>query len=300
VRILVTGTSGQVGSAVCRRFADLATVLPTDRSTLDLSRPETIGQHLDALRPECIINAGAYTAVDRAEDERELAFVVNAAAPGALSRWAASHHVPMVHFSTDYVFDGSGQAPWREHDPLRPINAYGASKAAGEEAVRASGAAHLILRTSWVYAATGINFLQTIVRLAREREELRVVADQNGAPTTAAYLADVLAEIFLAHQEGLSAAFAEAKNTVHVAADGYTSWHGFAEAIISGLKRRGVKLAAQRVIPISSRDYPTKAKRPLNSRLDLTRLRQTFKVAPRPWTELLEAELERLAAAQPS
>jgi dTDP-4-dehydrorhamnose reductase len=298
MRFVVTGVSGQIGSEVTRRFGDLGVVIAADRSILDLSQPTTLAQRLDALAPDVIINPAAYTAVDRAEDERELAFKVNAESPAAIAEWAAAHDVPLVHFSTDYVFDGSGERPWRENDPVAPLNVYGASKLAGEQSIRAAGGAHLIIRTSWIYAARGANFLQTIMRLARERSELKIVADQIGAPTSAALVSDVLMEIMQKDLSDLASLFGAAGNTLHVAAGGHTSWHGFASAIVEGLRRRAVNLAVERIVPIATRDYPTKAARPLNSRLDLTRLRDVFHISPPSWNALLEAELHKVGIPQ--
>jgi dTDP-4-dehydrorhamnose reductase len=294
VRILVTGISGQVGAAIMRRFDGLGTLIGADRAALDLSRPREIAERLDTLKPDLILNPAAYTAVDRAEDERELAFTINAQAPGAIAQWAAPRGVPLVHFSTDYVFDGSGEKPWREDDTPAPLNAYGATKLAGEEAIRGAGGAHLIVRTSWVYAAAGNNFLRTIARLSRERDELRIVADQTGSPTSAAWIADAVFDIVRAGD--LPAAFARTNGLVHAAAAGQTTWHGFASAIVAGLKARGVTVKTNHVVPITSADYPTKAARPRNSRLDLTRLSDVFGVTPPPWTRLLEIELDGLAA----
>lgn len=296
MRILVTGVSGQVGSAVVPRFARFGTVIAADRKILDLSEPSGIARKLDEIAPDFIVNPAAYTAVDRAEDERDLAFRVNAAAPEALARWANSNQVPLVHFSTDYVYDGTGAAPKRETDPVGPLNVYGASKLAGEEAVRAAGGPHLVIRTSWVYAAGGTNFLRTIARLAREREELTIVADQVGSPTSAAFIADTLTDIVSANRRDLAAAFSAAKNLVHMCARGQTSWHGFACAIVAGLKDRNVSVTAQRVKPIATKDYPTKAVRPLNSRLDLSHLDRAFGVNPPSWDALLETELDRFVA----
>lgn len=295
MRILVTGVSGQVGSAICRRFAALGQVVAADRTMLDLSKPHEIAGKLDKLRPDVIVNPAAYTAVDQAENEQELAFLVNAAGPAAIARWSALHDVPVVHFSTDYVFDGSGQAPWGEDDSVGPLNAYGASKLAGEEAVRAAAGSYLLVRTSWVYAASGNNFLCTIARLAQERKELRVVSDQIGSPTSASFIADVLTKIFRHNLSNLPKTFASANNVVHVAAGGETSWHGFAKAIINGLKTREFPVLTERLIPISTTDYPAKARRPLNSRLDLTRLHRVFGISPPPWTSLLEMELDEFA-----
>jgi dTDP-4-dehydrorhamnose reductase len=299
MRFLVTGVSGQIGSEAARRFARLGSVIAADRSVLDLSQPSTLAAKLDTLAPDIIINPAAYTAVDRAEDEREIAFVVNAESPGVMAKWAAARGVPFMHLSTDYVFDGSGERPWREDDPVAPLSVYGASKLAGEETVRSAAGPHLIVRTSWIYAASGTNFLRTISRLAREREELKIVADQVGAPTSAAFVADALAVIVRNNRANLASTFAASGGTVHVAAGGLTSWHGFASAIIEGLRRRGTTLAVQRLIPIPSKEYVTRAARPLNSRLDLTRLRDIFQMSPQPWDALLEPELDVMTSSQP-
>ena len=296
MRILVTGVSGQVGGALVERLRSGGTIIAADRTLLDLARSDEIPAALDRMAPDLIINPAAYTAVDRAEDEAALAFRVNGEAPGALARWAAGRAVPLMHFSTDYVFDGSGARPWREDDPTGPLSVYGASKLAGEDAVRAAGPPHLVIRTSWVYAAQGANFLRTIARLARERAELRIVADQFGAPTSAALIADAVSRIVATNGAALAERFAAAGGLVHMTASGETNWHGFATAIVDGLKARGVALAATRVTPIATADYPTKARRPANSRLDLTRLRHAFGVTTPPWDDALKPELDLLAA----
>jgi dTDP-4-dehydrorhamnose reductase len=295
MRIVVTGVTGQVGGALVERLRSLGSIVAADRAMLDLARPDEMPAALDRIAPDLIINPAAYTAVDRAEDEVDLAFRVNAEAPGALARWAAGRGVPLIHFSTDYVFNGAGSRPWREDDPTGPLSVYGASKLAGEDAVRAAGGAHLVIRTSWVYAAQGANFLRTIARLARERPELRIVADQFGAPTSAGLIADAASRIVATKGAALTERFAAAGGLVHVAAAGETSWHGFAAAIVDGLKARGTGLAVTRVTPIATADYPTKARRPANSRLDLARLRELFGVTTRRWEDALEPELDRLA-----
>lgn len=296
-RILVTGVTGQVGSALVEALPP-GSVLAADRAALDLARPETIAAALDRLAPELIINPAAYTAVDRAEDERDLAFRVNAQAPEAVARWAAARAVPLIHFSTDYVFDGAGDRPWREDDRPAPLSVYGASKLAGENAIRASGAPHLIVRTSWVYGATGTNFLRTIARLARERRELRIVGDQFGAPTSAPLIAAAVVRMVAGagNDTPLAQRFDAAAGCVNLAAAGATSWHGFAGAIVAGLRRRGVALAAEAVVAIATADYPTRARRPANSRFDLTRLRTVFGIETPPWEQALAPELDRLAA----
>lgn len=295
MRILVTGAGGQIGSALAVRLAPSHEVKAATRGALDLSERGRIAARLDAFKPELIVNCAAYTAVDRAEDERDLAFAVNADAPGAMAAWAAANDVPLIQLSTDYVFDGSGSVPWREDDATGPLSVYGASKLAGEEAVRAAGGAHLVVRTSWIYAAEGSNFLRTLARLAKEREELRIVNDQIGAPTPASLVANGLAAIIEKPAPDLADAFGRAHGVVHFCAGGETSWFGFANAIVDGLRARGMTLAVRRIVPIASEDYPAKAKRPKNSRLSLQRLRAVFGIAPARWDALLPVELDRLA-----
>jgi dTDP-4-dehydrorhamnose reductase len=236
MRILLTGTGGQVGSTLRPLLQGRGDVLAPQRAELDLSRPETLVEGLDELKPDLIVNPAAYTAVDRAEDESELAFRVNAQAPSEIARWAAQHRVPLVHFSTDYVFDGSGDKPWCEDSPPGPLSVYGASKLGGETAIRSAGGSHLIVRTSWVYAAKGTNFLRTIARLAGEREELRIVADQIGAPTSARVIATAVVQIL--QETDLASRFAESGGIVNIACTDETSWHGFATAIVAGLRSR--------------------------------------------------------------
>ena len=294
MRIVVTGVSGQVGAALIARFHK-EDVISANRSLIDLAQPNNIAAVLEQLNPAIVINAAAYTAVDQAESERELARVVNSVAPGVIARWASAKGVPLIHFSTDYVFDGHGQAPWGEDDATGPLSVYGRTKLDGENAVRAAGGISLIVRTSWVYAATGKSFLRTIARLAREREQLRIVADQIGAPTSAALIADCVQKMLNGDAESFRDRCALSNGVVHLTASGETSWYGFACAIVDGLRKRGVNLTVGEVVPIKTEDYPTSAKRPLNSRLDLTRLCQVFKIAPARWLDALDPELDVLA-----
>jgi dTDP-4-dehydrorhamnose reductase len=294
MRILVTGTTGQVGKALVAPLGALGSVVPVTRGDLDLSVGTSIEPTLSRVNPDLIINPAAYTAVDQAEDEPDLARRINAEAPGIIARWAAARLVPFVHFSTDYVFDGSGERPWREQDTPRPLSVYGATKFAGEELVRAARGPHLIVRTSWVYAAEGRNFLHTIARLAGEREVLRVVDDQIGAPTSARVVADGIVRLLSVRSADLSGSFAAAGGLLHLAATGGTSWHGFANAIVNGLRARGAKLKVSAILPIATEAYPTKAKRPRNSRLALDRLARLFGITTPAWEKALDRELDEL------
>lgn len=295
MRILVTGVSGQVGGALLPRLTSIGTVIPHDEFTLDFTKLESIAATLDRDAPDLIINPAAYTAVDKAEDEPELAMRINGQAPGVIARWAAEHSVPLVHFSTDYVYDGRGDRPWREDDEARPLGVYGKTKLAGEDAVRSAGGSYLIFRTCWVYATQGKNFMRTISRLALERKELRIVGDQIGAPTSAALIADAVTKVVSDSPDRLRACAAQAKGLVHICGSGETSWYGFTSAIVDGLKHRGVRLAVEKVIPIRTDEYPTRAARPLNSRLDLGRLEKIFGIVPPRWDVALAPELDSLA-----
>jgi dTDP-4-dehydrorhamnose reductase len=295
MRILVTGVSGQVGGALVPRLKPFGTVIPHDEFSIDFTRLEAIPATLDRDAPDLIINPAAYTAVDKAEDEPGLAMRINAEAPGVIARWAAEHAVPLIHFSTDYVYDGGGERPWTEDDEPHPLGVYGQTKLTGEQAVRAAGGSFLIFRTCWVYAAQGKNFMRTIARLALERKELRVVGDQIGAPTSAALIAEGVVKIVSGGLDRLRERAAIAKGVVHICGSGETSWYGFTCAIVDGLKQRGVRLATEKVIPISTEEYPTRATRPLNSRLDLGRLQTVFGVTPPRWEMALSPELDGLA-----
>ncbi|MEY9120444.1 dTDP-4-dehydrorhamnose reductase [Bradyrhizobium yuanmingense] len=298
MRILLTGTDGQVGGALQPLLARFGTIIAPNINEFDLSKPDRLVGALDTLQPDLIVNPAAYTAVDRAEDERELAFRINAGGPEVIAQWSAKRRVPLVHFSTDYVFDGSGKAPWREDSPTGPLSVYGASKLAGDTAICAAGGPHLIARTSWVYASQGANFLRTIARLATERKELRVVADQIGAPTTARTIANAIADIVLPNLSNLNELFARKGGVVNLVCAGETSWHGFASAIVAGLRSRGLRLEAENVIPIATADFPTRAIRPGNSRLDMSRLKRQFGVTTPNWQEALSLELDDFVALQ--
>lgn len=277
MRIVLFGGGGQLGWELQRSLAPLGDVVVPARDHAqwpgDLARPDTLRRTLAALRPSLIVNAAAYTAVDRAESEPELAHAINAAAPAVMAAEARALDATLVHYSSDYVFDGRGSRPFTESDQPAPLSVYGRSKLEGEEAVRASGCRHLVFRTSWVFAARGGNFARTILRLAAERESLRVVSDQIGAPTGAELLADVTAHAVRALQ-----ARPELGGTYHLAASGETSWHAYACRVVEAAARRGRPLRTRpetiEAIPTSA--YPTAAARPLNSRLDTTRLQAAF------------------------
>ena len=295
MRILVTGVSGQVGAALVPRLVN-NDVIAADRSIIDLAQPNGIGPALNKLDPAVIINAAAYTMVDQAESERDLANLVNAVAPEMMAQWAAARGVPLIHFSTDYVFDGSGEKSKREDDETGPLSVYGKTKLDGERAIRVAGGPSLVVRTSWVYSATGKNFLRTIARLAREREQLRIVADQIGAPTSATLIADTLIQMLGGDLEQFKILCIKSGGLVHLAAAGYVSWYDFACAIVEGLRKRGIDLTVKQIAPVKTEEYPTAARRPHNSRLDLKRLKGVFGVAPMHWRNALEPELDILAA----
>ena len=286
--ILLLGADGQVGWELRRSLAVLGNVVALTRNSAtnldnlcgDLGDASGLATTVDRLAPRWIVNAGAYTAVDRAEAERDKAHALNAVAPGLLAAYAARHGGWLIHYSTDYVFDGSGTAPWTEADATGPLNVYGQTKLDGEEAIRATAARHLILRTSWVYGARGGNFAKTMLRLAGERDTLNVVADQVGAPTGAELIADATA-----HAMRLAANDPDASGTYHLAASGETSWHGYARFAIGVAVDSGAPLRAgpDAVLPIASSGYPVPALRPLNSRLDTTRFTERFGLTLPDW-----------------
>jgi dTDP-4-dehydrorhamnose reductase len=302
IRVLVTGAGGQVGADLVRMLEGRAQVVAHDRASLDLARPDAIVERMREARPQLVVNAGAYTAVDRAESEPELARAVNARAPGVLAEEARRLGALLVHYSTDYVFDGSKPAPYVEDDPAAPLNVYGASKLEGERAVAASGCDHVILRTSWVYAPRGRNFLLTMLNLAATREEIRVVDDQRGAPTSSRELARATLALFgaVAPRHPITgedlARVASRSGLYHATAGGETTWFGFAEAIFREWSlRRGAAFRAPRLVPIATREYPTPARRPANSLLSNERLHRTFGIRLAPWGEGLAEAISMLA-----
>jgi len=289
MKLLLLGGNGQVGRELRRSLLPLGELVVATRdggdadAAADFDAPASLAALIEQTAPEVVVNAAAYTAVDKAETDAAAAFRINAEAPAAIAQACVDTGALLVHYSTDYVFDGNATRPYREDDATAPLGVYGASKLAGEQAIRASGARHAILRTAWVYAAHGKNFLLTMLWLANERDELRVVADQIGAPTPAAWIADATAEIV---RRGVVAS-----GTWHLVADGETSWHGFAEAIVDEAHALGLIARKPRVVAIPTADYPTPARRPAYSVLDTTRLQRDFGVAPPDWRDGLRRTL---------
>lgn len=297
MKILLLGKNGQVGWELQRALAPVGEVIALDRLGAaglcgDLSDAPGLSDTVHRLNPDIIVNAAAYTAVDKAEGEPDVAQAINVDAPRALAEAAAKIGSLLVHYSTDYVFDGSGDAPWRESDAPAPLSVYGSTKLEGELAIQEAGCRHLIFRTSWVYAARGANFAKTMLRLARERDSLSVIDDQVGAPTGADLIADITAHAIMRQHTG------ETDGVYHLAAAGETSWYSYAKFVLAFADARGdtLKIRPDDIAPIASSAYQVTARRPLNSRLDTTKLRQVFGLALPPWelgvtrmlTEILE------------
>lgn len=294
-KILLTGVNGQVGHALLRVFSEQNVhCISLDRTQLDLTDADAIRRAVQTIKPDLIINPAAYTAVDKAESEPELAYAINAAAPQVLAEEAARTGARLIHFSTDYVYSGTKSVAYVEEDPTQPLSVYGNSKLAGEHAIRSVGVPHLIFRTSWVYGAYGKNFMKTILRLAAERDELRIVADQFGAPTSSTSIANgVLAAMGLWN--------GEFGGTYHLVNAGHTSWHGFAAAIVQEYNRMQLarnlpplKVKPENIHAITTQEYPTPAVRPANSCLDCSKLARDFGVQLPDWHKALTIELEQL------
>ena len=288
MKLLLLGKDGQVGRAAQQTLPRLGELVAYGRDVADLEHPETLGPLIERERPDVIVNAAAYTAVDLAEDERARAWTINAGALGAIGEAAKKNDALVVHYSTDYVFDGQASGAYDEAARTSPLSVYGASKLAGEVLLRDSGARHIILRTSWVYAPVGKNFPLTILRLARERETLTVVADQHGAPTPASLIAEVTAQVIEKPAVGV----------YHLAPAGETSWYGFAQLLITEAVAAGatLKLTPEGIRAIPAAEYLTKAVRPGNSRLDTTKLSTTFGLDLPPWQDGVRELIKTLAA----
>lgn len=291
-KILVTGGTGQVGGALIRTLSELGDVYAPGRSELDLANADSIRRTMRAFNPDWVVNPGAYTAVDKAESEPDAAHAINAVAPGVLGEEAARSGAAVLHFSTDYVFDGAKTEPYIETDATAPLNVYGATKLAGEEALAASGAAYAIFRTSWVYGATGRNFILTILRLVREREILRIVGDQHGAPTWSGDLARAAAHVIA--RAGVPEDLREFGGVYHATSRGETTWSGFAQAALDRVRAKepGGKLAT--IEAITTEEYPTPARRPRNSRLDCSRLRDRLGWTLPNWEDSLDRVMAEL------
>jgi dTDP-4-dehydrorhamnose reductase len=301
MKILLFGKNGQIGWELQRALAPLGELVALDFDSpgplaADFSRPEGLAATVRAVRPQIVVNAAAHTAVDSCESELARAHTLNAAAPAVLAHEAQALGAWLLHYSTDYVFDGSGDTPRTEDAPTGPLSVYGRTKLDGEDAIRASGCRHVILRTSWVYAARGANFARTMLRLAQERERLAVIDDQVGAPTGAELLADVSAHVLRA-----ALARPEVSGTYHCVAAGETSWHGYARHVIEFARAAGapIRVAPGAIAPILTSAYPTPAVRPKNSRLDTTKLRTTFGLALPPWQAGVDRVLTELLKPGP-
>jgi dTDP-4-dehydrorhamnose reductase len=307
--ILLIGSNGQVGRDLSEILPRIGDVTALDRQRLDLTQPEEIRRAIRACRPAWIVNAAAYTAVDKAESEESLARAINAEAPRVMAEEAKKIGASLIHYSTDYVFDGTKTAPYVEDDRANPQNVYGRTKLEGERAIRDSGAAHLIFRTAWVYTTRGRNFLLTILRLATQREELRIVRDQFGAPTLSVEIARTTASVLAKISAGEPGArsLAEVSGIYHMTAGGETSWHEFASAIVERAKTAphldwlasatgGLPIIASRVIPIATSEYPTPARRPAYSVLSNARLNRMFSVQLPVWREQLDSRFADPAA----
>ena len=296
MKILLLGKNGQVGWELQRSLSLLGDVVALDFDSpgplsADFSRPDSLADTVRAVAPDVIVNAAAHTAVDKAESEPELARAINALAPGILAREAAARGAWLVHYSTDYIFDGSGSTPWTEDSPTGPLSVYGRTKLEGEELIRASACRHIIFRTSWVYGARGGNFAKTMLRLAQERDRLTVIDDQVGAPTGADMLADLTA---LALREARGRP--DIGGTYHAVASGETSWHGYASHVIEFARQAGrpIKVEADAIEPVPTSAFPTPAKRPNNSRLATAKLQTTFGVTLPSWQSGVERMLREV------
>jgi len=286
-KILLTGTTGQVGWELRRALMPLGEIIAPDRHALDLANPDSIRAMIRNVQPDVIVNPAAYTAVDKAESEPELAIAINSIAPEIMAEEALRLRAVMIHYSTDYVFDGQKTTPYTEQDPTNPLGVYGKTKLAGEQAIQAVGGAHLILRTSWVYSRMGKNFLLTMLRLARERQELKVVSDQIGAPTWSRSIAEITAAIMFADLDR----WQDFNGIYHLSASGKTNWYEFAKEILANDPDRS-KQIIDRLIPITTAEYPTPAQRPAYSLLDCSKLIDRFQLHIPNWLEVLKLAIE--------
>ena len=293
MKILVTGKNGQVGFELMRSLAPLGKVIGVDINECDLKDAAAIEKLLDKVKPDLIVNSAAYTAVDKAETEPVLAHAINAKAPEILAKFASRRNIPIIHYSTDYVFDGLKEGAYAETDKVNPSSVYGKTKALGEAAVRNNAPKHIILRTSWVFGSHGVNFLKTMLKLAQERSKLSIVSDQIGAPTSAALLADVTAEIA---KQLFEPGACQKYGTYHLVTEGETSWHGYAQMVVAKANELGVKtkVSADAIHAIKTADYPLPAPRPANSRLDTSKIKSAFVLTLPSWQDEVAKVLQAL------
>jgi dTDP-4-dehydrorhamnose reductase len=291
MKILLLGKAGQVGQELIRSLLPIGELVALGQADLDLQHHQALNQALDRIKPDIIINAAAYTAVDKAEADKALAWAVNATAVEVMAAYAKKHHILLVHYSTDYVFNGQKETAYLESDNTNPLNMYGASKLAGEQAILDSGCPHLIFRTSWVFSANGANFIKTILKLARHKDSLTVIDDQRGAPTSAELLADVTAHAVIAHQRNTLAS-----GLYHLTSTGVVSWHGLACYMLEYALKQDIQfeLTPDQIQPVLSADYPSPTERPKNSALDTTLLSSQLKIILPDWTHYVNRMINQL------
>ncbi len=304
-RILLIGANGQLGRELLKSLRSLGEITATVRTPdkdpavcrcpiIDVTSASSIRGLIRSIRPTLVVNCSGYTDVDKAEQDFATAMAVNGVAPGIMAAEVARCGAAIVHFSSDYVFDGKGNRPWNEDDAPSPLNVYGQTKLAGEEAIRRSGAVHLILRISWLYGVHGRNFVKTMLRLSKSNAEIRVVDDQFGAPTSARVVAEVTGRILAQGRGDLSGLLDRSGGTLHLACAGHTSWHQFAEEVLRSARRQPTWPGGSRLVPVATRDFPSPARRPLNSRLDCTRLRDRFGIIQPFWKNVLTDEFSAI------
>ena len=293
MKILVTGKNGQVGFELMRSLAPLGTVVGVDIKECDLKDSAAIEKLLEKVKPGLIVNPAAYTAVDKAESEPVVAHAINARAPEVFAKFASRRNIPIIHYSTDYVFDGLKEGAYTETDKINPKSVYGKTKALGEAAVRNNAPKHIILRTSWVFGSHGVNFLKTMLKLSQERDKLSVVSDQVGSPTSAALLADLTAELA---RQLFEPGACQKYGTYHLVTEGETSWHGYAQMVVARANELGVntKISSDSIQPIKTADYPLPAHRPSNSRLDTTKIKEVFMLTLPSWQDEVTKVLQAL------
>lgn len=293
MKILVTGKNGQVGHELMRSLDSLGDLVGVDVEDCDLTNIDAIEKLLERIKPDLIVNTAAYTAVDKAESDLGNAYAINVIAPEVFAKYASRKNIPIIHYSTDYVFDGTKEEPYVETDVAKTKSVYGQTKQLGEVAVRRHAPKHFILRTSWIFGVHGLNFLKTTLKLAQERDKLSVVSDQVGSPTSASLIADITAEIV---KRLFESATSQKYGTYHVVSDGEVSWHGYAQYIVKVANKQGLntRLAVEKISPVATKDYPLEAYRPLNSRLDTSKIRAAFNIQLPSWENQVDQVINTL------